>query len=93
MTTIYAQHCYDFPEVVIHRPDCPRYSGGICRPLSQPTEPYTDEERVVVAAYQESRDDIMESVHRLRHGMPPLDGHEPIDADGSTIYPAPGIHD
>jgi hypothetical protein len=49
-------HCYDFPEIVIHKSsgDCGRYKkGGACRPLPTPVKPYTDDEKLAMEAYAE----------------------------------------
>lgn len=42
--------CYDFPDIVVHDPECPRYNGGTCHPLPTPTPPYTDREKEAVEA-------------------------------------------
>lgn len=48
-------NCYDFPGIVVHATNgsCPRYNGGICHPLPTPVEPYNDEERSAVKAYED----------------------------------------
>jgi hypothetical protein len=54
--TVRVTHCYDFPDVVIHKDvdraageePCPRYTGGRCRPLPTPTPPYSEEEAEAV---------------------------------------------
>lgn len=49
------EHCYDFPEMVVHKGDksCGRYqTGGICRPMPEPVKPYTDDEQIAVSAME-----------------------------------------
>ena len=78
------QYCFDFPELVLHvaDPPCPRYTGGVCFPMPQPVEPYTDEEQEVVDSYN----NIMESVRTGRPGKG-MSGIASVTPTGSTIYP------
>lgn len=66
--------CYDFPEAVVHDPNCPRYNGGVCRPMPTPVEPYTEEEASAVHGYTLFKEAS-------------FDEFVPIDASGSTLLP------
>jgi hypothetical protein len=70
------QHCYDFPEVVLHANDgtCPRYNGGICHPMPTPNPPTTEEERIAVDAYNDFKANGIKVAKLIR-------------PTGATIYP------
>ena len=81
------EHCYDFPEIVLHRSDmiCGRYSvGGVCRPLPTPVEPYTDDEQAAVDAHRE----IIRSIESGSIHM----NYKRIEPLGTTLPPDQAVH-
>jgi len=81
--------CYDFPRVVIHRPSCPRYAGGVCHPLPTPVEPYTGEEAQAVEAYAEVIGGLDEDLrgHELAKIVAAKIGGKVFTATGQTAEP------
>jgi hypothetical protein len=69
------EHCYDFPLLVLHATGgiCPRYNGGICRPMPTPVRPYNMEEARAVILYADA----------LENGI----YGKIIEASGTTIGP------
>jgi len=81
--------CYDFPRVVLHRPECPRYTGGVCHPLETPTEPYTSDEAKAVKSYAELIDGIDEELvgHELAQVAAAKVHGKVFRASGQTAEP------
>jgi hypothetical protein len=85
------QFCWDFPDFVMHKDDCPRYvkGAGPCRPVPAPDpsyrEQWTEEQRLIVEAYVSFKTEVV----RRALGMPatPEWELEPVKAENPTIFP------
>ena len=76
--------CYDFPDIVIHDPSCPRYHGGVCHPLPTPVPPYTEDEAQVVRMHCDIIDDVHET---MRTGRPSGFAQGMVYPTGTTAEP------